>query len=57
MTFRSKSAQRVLDELEHLVTQWQVEFVEVVDNILDMRYFKDMLPALAERQSPIRLFY
>src|SRR5262249_25957482 len=47
MAFRSKSAHRSLDELEYLVDRWQTDHVEAVDNILDMKYFSDMLPALA----------
>jgi ribosomal peptide maturation radical SAM protein 1 len=31
--------------------------VAVVDNILDMHYFKSMLPELAEHHRPIKLFY
>ncbi|MBE0691291.1 MAG: RiPP maturation radical SAM C-methyltransferase, partial [Anaerolineae bacterium] len=57
MSFRSKSAHRALDELEFLVDRWRVEFVEVVDNILDMRYFHDMLPALAQAGRPLQIFY
>lgn len=57
MAFRSKRAARALDELEYLVNRWQIDFVEVVDNILDMRYFNDMLPALAQAQHPVYLFY
>lgn len=57
MAFRSKSPRRALDELEYLVDLWQIEFVEVVDNILDMKYFNDVLPALARAGSRIQLFY
>jgi ribosomal peptide maturation radical SAM protein 1 len=57
MAFRSKSAQRVLDELAYLVNQWQIDFIEVVDNILDMNYFDDLLPALARLPQPLRFFY
>jgi ribosomal peptide maturation radical SAM protein 1 len=57
MAFRSKSARRVLNELEYLVDRWQIDFVEVVDNILDMKYFNDVLPALARTQHSVRLFY
>lgn len=57
MTFRSKSSQRALDELDFLVKQWQIELVEVVDNILDMRYFNNLLPALANIRQPMQLFY
>jgi len=57
MTYRSKSPGRALNELEALVDKWKFEFVEVVDNILDMKYFNSMLPALARLSRPIRLFY
>jgi ribosomal peptide maturation radical SAM protein 1 len=57
MAFRTKSASRALDELEYLIDHWQLESVEAVDNILDMRYFDDMLPALAHAKRPMQLFY
>jgi len=57
MTFRSKSARRALDELTLLVAQNPGCDVRVVDNILDMRYFKDFLPELAARRLSVSLFY
>ena len=57
MAFRSKSPRRALDELEHLVDRWQMTNVEVVDNILDMKYFNDMLPALARAKRELQIFY
>jgi ribosomal peptide maturation radical SAM protein 1 len=47
----------VLDELDYLVNRWQIEFVEVVDNILDLKYFDSVLPALAQARRPIQLVY
>lgn len=57
MAFRSKSPRRALDELEELVDRWQLTNVEVVDNILDMKYFNDMLPALARSPRSLEIFY
>ncbi|MBI3970032.1 MAG: RiPP maturation radical SAM protein 1 [Chloroflexi bacterium] len=57
MAFRSKSAERALQELSYLTDRWQIDLVEAVDNILDMRYFNDVLPALGRAKRPIRLFY
>jgi len=57
MAFRSKSPRRALDELEQLVDRWQLPTVEAVDNILDMKYFSDMLPALAHAHRPLQIFY
>ncbi len=57
MAYRSKSVDRVLAEFEHLTRKYGTRRLETVDNILDMRFFKTLLPALAERQDPYRLFY
>jgi ribosomal peptide maturation radical SAM protein 1 len=57
MAFRSKSPRRALDELEYLADRWQTDMVEAVDNILDMKYFNDMLPALARSRRSLQLFY
>jgi ribosomal peptide maturation radical SAM protein 1 len=57
MGFRSKCAERVLNELLYLTRTWQTDVVEVVDNILDMHYFKEVLPKLAALPEPIYLFY
>lgn len=57
LAYRSKSAARALDELAYLVDRWKIDLVEVVDNMLDMRYFHDMLPALARTQWSVSLFY
>lgn len=57
MTYRSKSAERVLDELEELSRRYGVSSVQFVDNILDMSYFKTLLPKLAAAGAPYRLFF
>lgn len=57
MVFRSKSASRILYELDYLVERWRTDEVHVVDNILDMHYFKDVLPALAKSDKSYHLFY
>jgi ribosomal peptide maturation radical SAM protein 1 len=57
MTYRSKSPGRVVDEIEYLVERWRIPQVEVVDNILDMKYFNDVLPTLASAHRPVQLFY
>ena len=48
MAFRAKSQGRVLDELQTLTSRWGATMVEAVDNILDMRYFQEFLPAVAD---------
>lgn len=57
MAYRSKGAARSLEELAILASRWQIDFVEVVDNIMDLRALKDLLPALARRGAPYTLFY
>ena len=57
MAYRSKSAPRALDELTHLATAYPGSDIQVVDNILDLKYFKTLLPALAERKLNVSLFY
>ena len=57
MRFRSKSASRALDEFVYLTERYPGCSVNVVDNILDMEYFKDFLPMLAARKHGFKLFY
>ncbi|MBR7834302.1 RiPP maturation radical SAM C-methyltransferase [Actinospica durhamensis] len=55
--YRSKSAERVREEIETLWDRHGISGFEVVDNILDMRYFQTLLPQLAEENKPWRFFY
>ena len=57
MAFRCKSAERAMDELMHLVSRYGTNRVFVVDNIIDMSYFRTFLPDLKRRSLPIQLFY
>src|SRR5688572_5603540 len=55
MAFRSKSTRRLLAEIDELATRWRIDMLEAVDNILDMRYFDEVLPALEGRG--LKFFY
>ena len=58
MAYRSKSAPRALDELTHLADDAIPGCdIQVVDNILDLKYFKTLLPELAARKLNVSLFY
>jgi ribosomal peptide maturation radical SAM protein 1 len=57
MTYRSKSAPRALAELLHLTASHPGCDIQVVDNILDLKYFKTLLPELAARKLNVSLFY
>lgn len=57
LAYRSKSADRVIEEIETHLDRHGIYNFEVVDNILDMKYFKTLLPRLAEDERPWRFFY
>jgi ribosomal peptide maturation radical SAM protein 1 len=57
MAYRSKSAERALDELIYLTSRHPGCSVNAVDNILDMKYFKSLLKFLAEGGYGFDLFY
>jgi ribosomal peptide maturation radical SAM protein 1 len=55
--FRSKSGDRALTELMELQAAYPYYPIEVVDNIMDLKYFKSFVPQLAELNLDVRLFY
>ncbi|MEK7405348.1 MAG: RiPP maturation radical SAM C-methyltransferase [Acidobacteriota bacterium] len=57
MTFRAKSAPRVLAELERQKQRYGINRFLAVDNIMAHNYFKDLLPLLKERRPGVSLFY
>jgi len=57
MKYRSKSPERVLSELAELSRRYGTRSFQFVDNILDMSYFKTVLPALAGASDKYSLFY
>jgi len=57
MAFRSKSPERVVEELTTLARRYRQLNVQVVDNILDHRYFRELLPRLRDGGHDLRLFY
>ncbi len=57
MVFRSKTGKRAFEEMKQLSDRWQTDRLEVVDNILDMKYFQDLLPALASDGRPWQIFF
>lgn len=57
MVYRSKSAERSLNELLYLTNKYPKYPVWAVDNILDMKYFQEFIPKLAALQLEIGLFY
>lgn len=57
MTYRSKAPARVLAELRMLEAEYRIRSFESVDNIMDHKYFQELLPVLAEDTQPRRIFY
>jgi ribosomal peptide maturation radical SAM protein 1 len=57
MAFRSKTAERALAEIRYLRDRHGTEAFSVVDNILDMGYFRTLLPMLADETPQVALFY
>jgi ribosomal peptide maturation radical SAM protein 1 len=57
MTYRSKSPKRVLAELSELEQRYGIRSIQFVDNILDMSFFKTVLPQLAAAGGHYSLFY
>lgn len=55
--YRSKSPERALDELLHLRDVYDARLFVMTDEILDMRYFRDFIPRLAEQEEPVSIFY
>jgi ribosomal peptide maturation radical SAM protein 1 len=57
MRFRAKSPRRVLDELARMARRYGSFRFEAVDNILDMRYLKELFPAIAGAACDYQIFY
>ncbi|NNN33791.1 RiPP maturation radical SAM protein 1 [Streptomyces sp. S3(2020)] len=57
MGFRSKSSSRVRQELAEMAKSYGSLRFEAVDNILDMKYFGDLLPELQEEGFAYQFFY
>src|SRR5262249_36631233 len=57
MTFRSKTPDRVLEEITTLRERYGVRTFSVVDDIIDMSYFRSVLPRLADANLGIDFFW
>ncbi len=57
MSFRSKTAQRVLDELAEQAQRYHSFAFDAVDNIMDVVHLREMLPALVESRADYEIFY
>ncbi len=57
MAFRSKSPERVIEEVATLAQRYGVLDFTCTDNILDMKYFRSLLPRLAESGHDFGFFF
>lgn len=58
MVYRSKSDARVLEEFTYLARRHPtIQTVDVVDKILDMHFFQNVIPGLIERNLGLNIFY
>jgi ribosomal peptide maturation radical SAM protein 1 len=57
MVYRSKSPARALDEITDIAGRYPGCPVIMVDDILDLKYFKDFVPQIAARNLNLELFY
>ena len=56
MAFRDKPAPLVMAELAELAV-WDVDHIHLTDNIMPHHYLTDLMPALAEAEPRMKLFY
>jgi len=57
MTYRSKSPERVIEELRYYADRYSILRFEAVDNIVDHHYLRSFFPALLRRDYGFRFFY
>ncbi len=56
MVFRAKGPERAMEELKAQVDKYGLDLMEMTDNILDMNYFKTLLPELS-KESVAEMFW
>lgn len=57
MPYRSKSSERAWTELREATSRYGITRVEFVDNILNMGFFKTLLPRMVESGLDVSVFY
>lgn len=57
MNFRAKSKDRAIEEILYLTARHGIRRLAAVDNIIDMNYFREMLPELKARNLDLTIFY
>jgi ribosomal peptide maturation radical SAM protein 1 len=57
LTFRKKAPAKVYDEILHISNKYRCLTLNAVDNIMEMDYFNNLLPLLAERDLDLSIFF
>lgn len=57
MDFRTKPAERVIEEIREMMAAWDPEMVSFTDNIMPLDYLQTLLPELATWDRKPNLFY
>jgi len=57
MGFRAKSSPRVINELSELARKHRINFFEATDNILDVKYIKELFSEIYEKKTDYTFFY
>ncbi|MBN2522053.1 MAG: RiPP maturation radical SAM C-methyltransferase [Bacteroidales bacterium] len=57
LCFRSKSANRVMEEIRSIVHNYKIKVLMATDEILDPDYFNDLLPRIADKDFPDCLYF
>jgi len=57
MAFRSKSPERVLEELKSLANRYQTLDISVIDNIMNLKYIEKVCGPLAEMHCDYKIFW
>ncbi|MGE7928339.1 RiPP maturation radical SAM C-methyltransferase [Lysinibacillus xylanilyticus] len=57
MNYRSKDPDKVIEEITNVVKEHRILNISFADNILDMKYFKSLLPKIKELDWDINMFF
>lgn len=57
MTYRRKSAERILQDIDYFTNKYHIKYLRAVDNIMPYEFHRDVLPALAQKNKGLKLFY
>jgi ribosomal peptide maturation radical SAM protein 1 len=57
MKYRSKSPERVINEMEDIISKYKIKAFQFVDNILDPSYFQYLFPEITKKRMEVWMFY